>query len=43
LGEIGDPRAISPLESVLARKNERKKVRDGAEASLRKMKNTTQA
>jgi HEAT repeat protein len=43
LGEIGDPRAVSPLERILVRKSERKKVRDVAEASLRKLKNITQA
>ncbi len=42
LGEIGDPRAISPLEKLLARKIEKKKVRDVAETSLRKLKKTTQ-
>jgi HEAT repeat protein len=43
LGEIGDPRGVSPLERLLVRKSERKKVRDVAEASLRKLKHTTQA
>jgi len=37
LGEIGDPRAIPPLQSTLARRGERKNIRDVAEASLQKL------
>ncbi len=37
LGEIGDPRAAAPLKKILARKGERKRVREVAEASLRKL------
>jgi len=39
LGEIGDPRAASPLKNALARRGERKKVRDVVDASLRKLEN----
>ena len=37
LGEIGDPQAVSPLENLLSKGGERKKVREVAEASLRKL------
>jgi HEAT repeat protein len=37
LGEIGDPRAVSPLKAILARRGERRGVRDVAETSLRKL------
>jgi HEAT repeat protein len=39
LGEIGDPKAIGELKKALARRGERKKVRDVIEASLRKLEN----
>ncbi|MCJ7588901.1 MAG: HEAT repeat domain-containing protein [Candidatus Aminicenantes bacterium] len=39
LGEIGDPRAVSPLKKALARRGERKSVRDVVDASLRKLEN----
>ncbi|HEX2695129.1 MAG TPA: HEAT repeat domain-containing protein [Acidobacteriota bacterium] len=38
LGEIGDPEAVSPLENALARRGERKKVREVIESSLRRLK-----
>jgi len=37
LGELGDPRAVPALRAALARRGERIKVRDVAEASLRKL------
>jgi HEAT repeat protein len=37
LGEIGDLKAVSPLRAVLARRGERRRVRDVVEASLRKL------
>lgn len=37
LGEIGDPRAVPSLKKILARRGERRRVRDVAEASLRKL------
>jgi HEAT repeat protein len=43
LGEIGDPQAVPPLERLLVQKGERKKVREVAEISLRKLKNAAQA
>ena len=43
LGEIGDSRAVAPLEKVLARQRERKEVLAIAEASLRKLRNPTAA
>ncbi len=39
LGEIGAPEAVSPLESALARRRERKDVREVIESSLRRLKN----
>jgi HEAT repeat protein len=38
LGEIGDARAVPPLEKLLARKGERKDVREVASAALGKLK-----
>ena len=38
LGEIGDPEAVSPLESALARRGERKAVRGVIESSLKRLK-----
>jgi len=37
LGEIGDPRAVSPLRNVIGRRRERRGVREIAERSLRKI------
>jgi HEAT repeat protein len=37
LGEIGDPKAVSPLEKALTRRRERKDVRDVIEIALRKL------
>jgi HEAT repeat protein len=37
LGQIGDRKAVKPLEALLARRQERKKVRDIASASLEKL------
>jgi HEAT repeat protein len=37
LGEIGDAQAVPPLEKLLARKGEKKDVRDVATAALRKL------
>ena len=37
LGEIGEPKAVGPLREALARRGERKDVRDVLEASLRKL------
>lgn len=37
LGEIGDPRAVASLRKTLARKRERKNVRDVIEAALKKL------
>lgn len=39
LGEIGDPKAVSPLQNTLARRGERKSVREVAKISLRKLEN----
>jgi HEAT repeat protein len=41
LGEIGDPRAAAPLKKLIARKGERKTVREVAESSLRKLASTS--
>ena len=38
LGEIGDPRAVPPLEKALNRPGEHKDVRDNIEAALRKLR-----
>ena len=38
LGEMGDPQAVAALESALARKGERKDVREVIESSLRRLK-----
>lgn len=38
LGEIGDPEAVTPLENALARRGERKDVREVIESSLRRLK-----
>jgi HEAT repeat protein len=38
LGEIGDPAAVPPLENALARRGERKNVREVIESSLRRLK-----
>ena len=43
LGEIGDPGAVGPLESALARRRERKNVREVIELALRKLENPTAA
>jgi HEAT repeat protein len=40
LGKIGDPKATVPLKNVIARRGERKDVREIAEASLRKLEPT---
>lgn len=37
LGELGDHRAVDPLKKILARKGERKKVREVVQASLAKL------
>lgn len=37
LGEIGDPKAVAPLMTALARRRERKNVREVIETSLRKL------
>lgn len=37
LGEIGDPKAVAPLMMALARRRERKNVREVIETSLRKL------
>jgi hypothetical protein len=37
LGEIGAPEAVAPLENALARRGERKDVREVIEASLRRL------
>lgn len=37
LGDIGDRQAVTPLKKVLARRGERKMVRDVAQTSLRKL------
>lgn len=42
LGEIGDPKAASSLKTLLARRGERKNVREVAEASLRKLERANQ-
>ncbi len=39
LGEIGDPKAVSPLKKALARRGERRDVREVANASLQKIEN----
>jgi len=39
LGEIGAPEAVSPLQNALARRRERKDVREVIESSLRRLKN----
>jgi HEAT repeat protein len=41
LGEIGDERGVPPLVSILARRGERRDVRDIAAASLRKLEAAT--
>jgi HEAT repeat protein len=38
LGEIGDPRAIEPLETIMKKKGERKKVKEVVQESLHKLK-----
>jgi HEAT repeat protein len=38
LGEIGAPEAVAPLENALARRGERKDVREVIESSLRRLK-----
>jgi HEAT repeat protein len=38
LGEVGDPQAIAALECALARKKERKDVREVIESSLRRLR-----
>jgi HEAT repeat protein len=38
LGEMGDPQAVAALENALARKGERKDVREVIESSLRRLK-----
>jgi HEAT repeat protein len=38
LGEVGDERAIEPIEALLAKKGERRKVKQVAEEALRKLK-----
>lgn len=43
LGEIGDPRAISPLTAILARRGERKDIREVVEGSLRKLEKPASA
>jgi len=43
LGEVGDPKAIAPLNDILAKRGERKKVRDVADGSLRKLEGKTVA
>ncbi len=40
LGEIGDPRAVPALKAILARRGERRGVREVAEISLRKLEKT---
>jgi HEAT repeat protein len=43
LGEIGHPKAVGPLQSALARRRERKDVREVIEIALRKLENSTPA
>jgi HEAT repeat protein len=38
LGEIGDAKAVAPIEALLARRGERKNVREVAAAALGKLK-----
>jgi HEAT repeat protein len=43
LGEIGDPRAVAPLEKALDRPREQKSVRENIEAALRKLRSGASA
>ena len=43
LGEIGDPRSLSPLKSILARRGERRDIREVAEASIEKLEKPPEA
>jgi HEAT repeat protein len=43
LGEIGEPKAVGPLKKAMARRGERKNVRDVLEASLQKLEHPPSA